>query len=59
MVGGRLGDILGHQLIMKLAMLFFNIFTLLCALAPNKIALITGRALQGMSDGPSSRGRRY
>ena len=48
MVGGRLGDTLGHPLIMKSAMLFFNLFTVLCALTRNKVALVAGRALQGM-----------
>ena len=48
MVGGRLGDIFGQALMLKLAMLAFNGFTLMCALVQNDIAFLVGRALQGM-----------
>lgn len=47
MIGGRLGDIFGHELMLKMNMFLFNIFTLVCALVPNKIGLVVARALQG------------
>ncbi|KAI3325277.1 MFS general substrate transporter [Xylariaceae sp. AK1471] len=49
MVGGRLGDIFGQELMLKLAMFAFNVFTLICALAPNKIGFLIARALQGLA----------
>ena len=54
MVGGRLGDIFGHDVMLKIGMFFFNAFTLGCSLAPNKIALIVFRSLQGTSKPNSS-----
>lgn len=47
MIGGRLGDMFGYELMLKIGMFFFNAFTLLCALAPTKVRLVVGRALQG------------
>ena len=54
MIGGRLGDIFGYELMLKIGMFFFNAFTLLCALVPDKIGLVVGRALQGKSIGKVS-----
>jgi MFS family permease len=53
MVGGRLGDIFGQELMLKLAMFAFNVFSLICALAPNKIGFLVARALQGLTPHPS------
>lgn len=47
MLGGRIGDIFGQEIVLKVAMVAFNIFTLICALVSNKIAFLFGRALQG------------
>ncbi|KAI0425841.1 aminotriazole resistance protein [Xylaria sp. FL1042] len=49
MVGGRLGDIFGQELMLKISMFAFNIFTLICALVPNKIGFLVARALQGLA----------
>ncbi|KAI1422719.1 aminotriazole resistance protein [Xylaria sp. FL1777] len=49
MVGGRLGDIFGQELMLKISMFAFNIFTLICALVPNKIGFLIARALQGLA----------
>lgn len=47
MLGGRIGDIFGQEIVLKVAMIAFNIFTLICALVSNKIGFLFGRALQG------------
>lgn len=47
MVGGRLGDILGQVATFQIAMFFFNVFSLTCALSPNRVGLVVARALQG------------
>ncbi|KAI0419622.1 aminotriazole resistance protein [Xylaria grammica] len=49
MVGGRLGDIFGQELMLKVSMFAFNVFTLICALVPNKIGFLVARALQGLA----------
>ncbi|TGJ85542.1 hypothetical protein E0Z10_g3219 [Xylaria hypoxylon] len=49
MVGGRLGDIFGQELMLKISMFAFNVFTLICALVPNKIGFLVARALQGLA----------
>lgn len=49
MVGGRLGDIIGQELILKVSMVAFNIFTLICALVHEKIIFLIFRALQGLA----------
>ncbi|KAI1163812.1 aminotriazole resistance protein [Nemania serpens] len=49
MVGGRLGDIFGQELMLKISMFAFNLFTLICALVPNKIGFLVARALQGLA----------
>ena len=47
MVGGRLGDIFEHNLVLTIGMSLFNASTLLCALVENRIGLVVGRAFQG------------
>lgn len=47
MVGGRLGDIFGQVTTFQIAMFFFNVFALTCALSPNQVGLVVARALQG------------
>ncbi|KAG8156743.1 hypothetical protein KVR01_013348 [Diaporthe batatas] len=49
MVGGRLGDTLGQGLLLKVSMVAFNIFSLVCALVSNKIGFLVSRALQGLA----------
>ncbi|KAJ4386904.1 hypothetical protein N0V93_009803 [Gnomoniopsis smithogilvyi] len=49
MVGGRLGDTLGQERLLKASMIAFNIFTLCCALITNKIGFLVSRALQGLA----------
>ncbi|KAJ2986632.1 hypothetical protein NUW58_g4934 [Xylaria curta] len=49
MVGGRLGDIFGQELMLKVSMFAFNIFTLISALVPNSIGFLVARALQGLA----------
>lgn len=49
MVGGRLGDTFGHELLLKISMVAFNIFTLVCALVSNQVGFLVSRALQGAS----------
>ncbi|KAF4622658.1 hypothetical protein G7Y89_g14368 [Cudoniella acicularis] len=48
-IGGRLGDIFGQEMTLKISMGFFNIFTLACALAPTQIGLVVSRAFQGIA----------
>lgn len=49
MVGGRVGDIFGQRVTLVAGMTLFNGSTLLCALVNDKIALVVGRALQGIA----------
>lgn len=49
MVGGRLGDIFGQVTTFQMAMFFFNVFALTCALSPNQVGLVVARALQGVA----------
>ncbi|PQE13799.1 aminotriazole resistance protein [Rutstroemia sp. NJR-2017a BVV2] len=49
MAGGRLGDTLRQEPVLKVSMVAFNIFTLICALVRNKIGFLVARALQGMA----------
>lgn len=49
MVGGRVGDIFGQRVTLLAGMTFFNAGTLICALVNDKIALIIGRAIQGIA----------
>jgi EmrB/QacA subfamily drug resistance transporter len=47
--GGRLGDIYGRRKLFVLGMLGFSATSLLCGVAPNALALIVARFLQGMT----------
>lgn len=49
MVGGRLGDTLGQEFVLKVSMVAFTIFTLICALVSSGIGFLVSRALQGNS----------
>ncbi|KAH9210622.1 aminotriazole resistance protein [Leptodontidium sp. 2 PMI_412] len=49
MVGGRFGDIFGQEPILKISMIAFNAFTLICALVQNKVGFLIARALQGLA----------
>lgn len=48
LVGGKLGDLLGHRYVFSLGMLVFGFSSLLCGLSPNLGFLIGARALQGV-----------
>lgn len=54
MIGGRFGDIFGQEIVLKVSMIAFNIFTLVCALVKDKIGFLIARALQGPLLLPSS-----
>ncbi|KAH8200510.1 hypothetical protein TruAng_005340 [Truncatella angustata] len=49
MIGGRFGDIFGQELVLKISMIAFNVFTLICALVKDKIGFLVSRALQGLA----------
>ena len=49
MVGGRFGDIFGQEIILKVSMVAFSIFTLICGLVKDKVGFLIARALQGPS----------
>ncbi|KAM3457386.1 hypothetical protein MY3296_001128 [Beauveria thailandica] len=49
MVGGRVGDIFGQRVNLIAGMTLYNAGTLLCALVNDKIALVVGRAVQGLA----------
>lgn len=49
MVGGRLGDTFGQELLLKISMVAFNVLTLVCALVSNQVGFLVSRALQGAS----------
>jgi EmrB/QacA subfamily drug resistance transporter len=48
---GKLSDIHGRRLMMLIALGIFTIGSIACALAPNMLSLILGRALQGAGGG--------
>jgi EmrB/QacA subfamily drug resistance transporter len=49
LLAGSLSDIFGRQRILKLGLLGFGAASLLCALAPTGVVLISARALQGVA----------
>ena len=51
LLGGRGGDIFGHRRVLLFGSYFFALFTLVCALSPNFIGLVIGRAFQGIGAG--------
>ncbi|KAI9019907.1 major facilitator superfamily domain-containing protein [Hyaloraphidium curvatum] len=48
---GRLGDVLGRKATFLSNIVIFALASLVCALAPNMVTLIVGRALQGVGGG--------
>ena len=48
LLGGSLGDILGHRRVFVLGTTWFAAASVLCAVSPNAEVLIASRALQGM-----------
>jgi EmrB/QacA subfamily drug resistance transporter len=48
-LSGRIGDLLGRRTVFICGMVGFAATSLLCALAPNNVFLVAGRALQGLS----------
>ena len=48
LTGGTLGDIYGRRRIFLLGITLFTAGTIVCALAPNAVVLIAGRAISGL-----------
>ncbi|RAR04455.1 transmembrane efflux protein [Stemphylium lycopersici] len=48
LLGGRGGDIFGHRRVLLFGMIFFALFSLVCALSPTFIGLVIARAFQGI-----------
>ncbi|OMP81789.1 Drug resistance protein, partial [Diplodia seriata] len=48
LLGGRGGDIFGHRRVLLFGMVFFALFSLVCALSPTFIGLVIARAFQGI-----------
>ncbi|GME22928.1 MFS general substrate transporter [Neofusicoccum parvum] len=48
LLGGRGGDIFGHRRVLLFGMVFFALFTMVCALSPTFIGLVVARAFQGI-----------
>src|SRR4249919_3065097 len=48
LVGGSLGDQLGRRRVFLSGVIVFTIASVLCGIAPTSVALIAGRALQGI-----------
>ena len=46
-VGGRLGDALGHRRVFSLGLAVFTLTSLICGLAPNATVLVVARVAQG------------
>lgn len=49
LLGGSLGDLLGHHRVLRLGVLAFGATSLLCALAPTTELLVVGRVIQGLA----------
>lgn len=48
LLGGRLGDLYGRRRLFLIGLALFTLSSLACGLAPTRLALIAGRALQGI-----------
>ena len=48
---GKIADIYGRQFTLRIAIAIYMLGSLLCALAPNMLVLILGRALHGLGGG--------
>ncbi|KAF3005605.1 hypothetical protein E8E13_001997 [Curvularia kusanoi] len=48
LLGGRGGDIFGHRRVLLFGMVFFALFSLVCAVSPSFIGLVIARAFQGI-----------
>jgi MFS family permease len=48
-IGGRLGDTYGRRRVFQIGLLSFTLTSLLCAIAPNAIFLISARVFQGLA----------
>src|SRR5690348_14382112 len=48
LVAGSLGDLLGHRLVFGVGLAVFSVSSLLCALAPDALFLVSCRAAQGV-----------
>lgn len=49
LLGGSLGDLLGHHRVLRLGVLAFGATSLLCAVAPSTELLVAGRVIQGLA----------
>ncbi|MBO9533447.1 MAG: MFS transporter [Solirubrobacteraceae bacterium] len=49
LLGGSLGDLLGHRRILRIGTLAFGVTSLLCALAPTVELLVAARIVQGLA----------
>ncbi|UPX11166.1 uncharacterized protein EKO05_0001788 [Ascochyta rabiei] len=48
LLGGRGGDIIGHRRVLLFGMVFFALFSLVCAVSPSFLGLVIARAFQGI-----------
>src|SRR5687767_6191512 len=48
LLGGRLGDILGHRRLFLIGIAFFTLASLVCGLASSQELLVGARAVQGL-----------
>jgi EmrB/QacA subfamily drug resistance transporter len=48
LLGGRLGDLLGHRRVLLSGVALFSVSSLICGLATAKTSLLVGRGLQGI-----------
>jgi EmrB/QacA subfamily drug resistance transporter len=46
-IGGRLGDKLGHRRVFLIGIVGFTLASLMCGIAPNSAVIVVGRLLQG------------
>lgn len=48
LIGGKIGDRIGHRLTVFLGIIFFTVSSILCGFSPNIACLIIARGLQGL-----------